>query len=149
MSEETRVIVVDVDPGLLLGTVFVPQGKSAAVPKSRADVLVKDKHATDATGTTPDFADLYPQPTDKQAAAQQAKEDARKEAPVSELIEWPAYGQLNKGGILTVDALKTYIAENGTLWAKKLELTDDDVVAIEAELKKLDAPKKKKDPKAE
>jgi hypothetical protein len=152
MSEETRTVVIDVDPGLLIGSVFVPRGKSAAVPKSRADVLVKDKHATDATGQTPDFADLHPAPTEKQAAAQLAKEDARNNAPTSELMDWPAYTQLNMGGILTVEQLRTYRAENGTLWAKKLSLTDEDAIAVESELEKLETPeppKKKKAPKAE
>lgn len=149
MSEETRTIVIDVEPGLLLGTVFVPKGKSVAAPKSRADVLVKDGHAIDATGQTPDFDELYPQPTEKQKAAQQAKEDARTNAPTSELIEWPAYTKLNMGGILTVESLKTYIAENGTLWAKKLDLSDDEIVAVEAELKKAEKPATKKKDKPE
>lgn len=143
MSEETRTIVIDVEPGLLLGTVWIPKGKSVAAPKSRADVLVKDGHAIDATGQTPDFDDLYPQPTEKQKAAQQAKEDAKANAPTSELIDWPAYTQLNMGGILTVDSLKTYIEENGTLWAKKLDLSDEDVTALEAKLKAMDKPTKK------
>lgn len=143
MTEETRTIKVDVDPGLLFGTVFVPVGKTVAAPKSRADVLLKDKHCSPADGAKPHFTDLYPQPTDAQAAAYAAKVEDRANAPVSEFMDWPSYGQLNKGGLTTVDQLKLYIAENGTLWSKKLELTDEQVEEIEATLEKLDAPKGK------
>jgi hypothetical protein len=142
-AEETRVVRIEVDPGLLLGTVFVSKGQTAAVPRSRADVLLKDKHASEADGP-PDFADLHPQPTEKQLATQEAKEAARANAAASKLIDWPGYAELNKGGILTVDQLRTYIAENGTLWAEKLALSDDDVEAIDKKLKKLTGTSKAK-----
>ena len=147
--ESTRTIKVEVDPGLLLGTVFVLLGQTAAVPKSRADVLVRDKHCSAADGADPDFADIFPQPTDEQLAAAAAKEAANAAKPISELIDWPGYGQLNKGGLTTVDGLKTYIAENGTLWAKRLELSDEDIVAIEERLAEPAKKKPAKKPAAE
>lgn len=137
MSEETRIVRVTKDPGLLLGHVWVPLGKTAVIDRTRADSLIRDQLCSKADGETPDFTDLYPQPTPEQIEAQVTAEEAYRNTDASQLSNWPAYPKLNAGGLTTVEQLQTYIAENGTLWATRIELTDEEVVAVEAQLKKL------------
>lgn len=134
MSDETRVIKVEKEPGLLLGNVWVPVGKSAAVDRTKAETLIREK-ACSAFDGTPDFANIFPEPTKAQLAKTAEKEAAKLNKPASELIDFPAYAQLNKGGLTTVEQLKKFIADKPNDWQTELVLTDEDVAAIQKKLK--------------
>lgn len=134
MSDETRVIKVETDPGLLLGNVWVRKGQSAVVDRTKADTLIREKACSLHDGK-PDFEDIFPKPTEVQAAKQAAKEAAKLAAPASELADFPAYAQLNKGGLTTVEQLKKFISDKPNDWQTELVLTDEDAAAIQKKLK--------------
>lgn len=138
MSDESRPVKVVTDPGLLLGAVWVPKDGTALVERTRAEQLVKDGHCARFDSLEVDFPDLYPKQTAEELEAIRLADEARRNQPASQLIEWPAYMKLNAGGLTDSDQLKTYIAENGTLWAKRLDLTDEEIIAVETKLKELD-----------
>lgn len=138
MSEETQILKIDKKPGLTIGRMFVPYGKTCNVPKTRAEQLVKNKRATlQPVGTAVDFPDLYSPPSKEKLAARKNADGELRDKEASELLTWPAYMQLNKGGLTTVEGLKTFIAESPKDWDAKLELTAEDKAAVEAELKKV------------
>ncbi len=133
MSDETRNIKVTTEPGLLLGSVFVPTGKTAAVDRVRAETLIREKHAVAHTGEV-DFTDLNPGLTDEQKAAQADRDAKAKNTPASELIDWPGYQQINKGALHTVEALRQFVSDNPNTWTELLVLTEEDAIAIASKL---------------
>lgn len=143
-DEKTLNLKMDVKPGLNLGRVFVPYGKTVTVPRSRAESLLKSKKCSEYSG---DAEIDFPTPYAPQSA-EQKKKSAEKfieslQTEASELTAWPAYMQLNKGGLTTVESLKAFVAASPKDWDAKLQLTAEDKAAVEAELKKLEKPKAK------
>ena len=139
-SEETVVVKVVAAGGLLLGGVWVPEGDTAPLAKTRADQMVKDGHVERCPdGTEPDFPTLHPIPTPEQLEASRLAAEARANTPASELADWPHYIELNRAALRTLDDVKTFFEQNGSLSATKLALTDEQVVEIVAYGQKLEA----------
>jgi hypothetical protein len=143
MSDEKQIILkVDVKPGLNLGRQWIPAGKTVNVPKSRAESLIKSKKCSEQPdGTAVDFPAPYaPQsPASAKKSAEAFKESLNSDA--SALADWPAYMQLNKGGLTSVEGLRAYLEANPNDWDTKLELTAEDKAAVLAQLKKTEKPK--------
>lgn len=137
---ETRTIKITAEGGLLIGNTFVETGKTASVPKERAESLIRSKVAEAAEGDA-DFPTPYAGPDAETVATIEATDKAKREAPASELAEFPAYAKLNKGGLTTLDGLKTYIADNPNDWATLLTLDDEEAAAVAAKLKPAKAKK--------
>lgn len=131
---ETRNIKITAEAGLLIGNTFVESGKSATVPRERAESLIRNKVAEAFDGAA-DYPEPYAPPTVEAVAERKAADAEKRAEPASELAEFPGYSQLNKGGLTTVDGLKAYIVENPNDWASRLELSDEDAAAIATKLK--------------
>lgn len=128
---ETRNIKVLAEDGLLIGNTFVASGKTATVPRERAEALIRNKVAEAAADDAKvTFPDPYAGPSEKTLEAIAKADDAARNAPASELEKFPAYAKLNKGGLTTVDGLKSYITDNPNDWAARLELTEAEAKAV-------------------
>lgn len=137
---EFRNVRVTQDPGLLCGSVWVPAGKVVTLPKERADVLLREKHAEAADSADVDFPDINPALSEKALSEAEAAELKRLQQPASELIDFPGYQTLNAKGYTTVDGVKTFIADNPLNWAEQLEL---DAATSKALADKLQGEEKK------
>jgi hypothetical protein len=138
---ETRNIKVIAEGGLLIGNTFVESGKSATVPRERAETLIRSKVAEPFEGAA-DYPEPYALPTAEETAERKAADAEKRAEPASELAEFAGYAQLNKGGLTTVDGLKAYIVDNPNDWASRLELSDEDAAAIGKKLKPSKAKEK-------
>ncbi len=82
------------------------------------------------------------EPTDERVEARKKADEESRSKPASEIYEldFPGRDELIKGGIVSVDNLDQFIADNGDAWFKKINgigpATAADIVAFRAKLKK-------------
>ena len=132
---------MNVKPGRKLGRVFIPFGKTVAVPKSRAESLLKAQKCVESDSAEADFPDVYGPPNADNVAAAAFVRREKLETPASELASFTHYTALNKVGLTTVEGLKNWLSDetkDAADAAAKLELEVADVETIVAELEKAD-----------
>ncbi len=103
--------------GLLIGSVWIEAGGTFEASPDRLKALVERGHATAiAEGSPSAAAPAKPKakPTTKPATK---AEPAPEDAAAFEVEDFPGGDALAAAGLLTVDAVRDYIAEHGDSWA--------------------------------